>query len=198
MYERLRHFYRYLMIPALLLAGCGSGATFPLPVVEDGSSLSSGSLVDGLTVLADDDAETPVPCIGSDRPSTLEQQTMFDALNLYRVQNGLAPLQYSRVLESTIEQHCIDLFDRDYFDHVNPEGLRPSDRAMDNGFCHRFVGENLAAGQSDVLRVMTAWEESPSHNANMLEPEYVYVGMAKYTAPSGRIFWGQLFAYHVE
>jgi len=98
----------------------------------------------------------------------------------------------------TIEEHCYDLYARDYFAHVTPEGLRPSDRALDAGFCHRFVGENLAAGQPTLERVMTAWEESPAHNTNMLEPDYVYVGMARYVAPNGRIFWGQLMAFHVD
>ena len=67
--------------------------------------------------------------------------------------------------------------ERDYFAHITPEGLKPGDRAMENGFCHEYVGENLAAGQRTVKAVMQAWDRSPSHQLNMLEAKYVYVGM---------------------
>lgn len=196
---RLARYYWTLALAFLPLAGCGGNTTLPLPVADDGALKLAGDFgLEGIVLFDDGDRATASPCLGSDRPSSPELQAMLDALNAYRAGHGLLPLAYSRVLEQTITDHCADMYARDYFAHINPEGLRPADRALNFGFCHRYVGENLAAGQPTLERVMTAWEESPDHNVNMLEPRYVYVGLARYTAPSGRIFWGQLFAFHID
>jgi uncharacterized protein YkwD len=196
---RFTRYYWTMALAFLPLAGCSGVSSWPLPVVvEDTVALSGDAALDPIVLISESGSEAATPCLGSDLPGTADHQAMLDALNAYRAENGLAPLQYSHVLEQTIVDHCHDLYERDYFAHITPEGLRPADRAMSNGFCHRYVGENLAAGQPTLDRVMIAWKESPDHNINMLEPRYVYVGMAKYTAPTGRIFWGQLFAFHVD
>jgi uncharacterized protein YkwD len=88
-----------------------------------------------------------------------------------------------------------DLYERSFFAHVNPDGQDPGLRALDADFCHKYVGENIAAGQTSVSAVMTAWKNSPDHNENMLLAEYVYVGMGHFTDPSGRQYWGQEFAF---
>ena len=134
-------------------------------------------------------------CVAVGQPATRIHEAMIEALNLYRIQNGLRPLTYSRRLETAANSHVQDLWARDFFDHVNPDGLDPSDRAMEAGFCHPYVGENIAAGQASVEAAMRAWENSPPHEANLLEPDYVYVGMGHFVDPSGRQYWGQLFAF---
>lgn len=118
---------------------------------------------------------------------------MLDALNLYRLQNGLNALKYSKKLETSADAYVRDLYTRNFFDHFNPEGEGPGDRAFAAGFCHQYVGENLAAGQQSVNAVMEAWKNSPGHNRNMLDADYVYVGMGYYQAPNGRMFWAQEF-----
>lgn len=134
-------------------------------------------------------------CIVLGEPATETHQAMFDALNSYRAANGLSQLKYSRRLEAAADLHVRDLYARGFFDHTNPDGQSPSDRAVEAGFCHPYVGENIAAGQPHVQRVMTAWEESPPHDKNMLEADFVYVGMGHYTDPNGRQYWGQVFAF---
>jgi uncharacterized protein YkwD len=122
-------------------------------------------------------------------------KAMFDALNAYRIENGLNPLSYSRRLELSGDAQVEDLYTRSFFAHVNPDGENPGDRALDVGFCHKYVGENIAAGQISVAAVMQAWKNSPDHNENMLEPKYAYVGMGFYIDPTGRRYWAQEFAY---
>jgi len=120
---------------------------------------------------------------------------MFDALNTYRVEKGLEPLVYSKLLEESADAKAQDLWVRGYFDHIDPDGKTPGQRAFDLGFCHEYVGENLAAGQTSVASAIRAWMESPSHNANMLEPSYVYVGMGYSVDERGRRYWVQQMAY---
>jgi len=190
----------WLLAPVfVILAGCNGGV---LP-----SAPSDPRMQDLFSLLRLDDdveeiiqvADPQVACIEPGDPATKVHQDLFNALNEYRIQNGLQPLLYSKRLEAAGQAHLMDMCDRDYFAHITPEGLKPGDRAMENGFCHDYVGENLAAGQRTVKRVMLAWERSPSHQLNMVEAKYVYVGVAHYVNPvTGRQYWAQEFAYALE
>lgn len=145
---------------------------------------------------------TPVfaPGAGSDCkligvPSTPVHADLLAALNDYRTERGLSPLVYSRRLEAAADAHLKDMATRHYFAHETPEGLDPTDRAVAAGFCHHYVGENLAAGQNTVERVMEAWHASESHRRNLTEPDFVYVGIGYYVDANGRKYWAQLFAF---
>ena len=137
------------------------------------------------------------PCVALGEPSSAIHQAMFESLNQYRRENGLPPLIYSTRLEAAAESHLRDLWQRNFFSHTNPDGKGPGARAVAAGFCHQYVGENLAAGQTTVENAMQAWKNSPGHNANMLEPLYVYVGVSYSIDPSGRRYWAQEFAYEL-
>jgi uncharacterized protein YkwD len=135
-------------------------------------------------------------CAESGEPASTTHRAMLDALNLYRLENGLQPLVYSKRLEAAADAYVQDLWDRSFFDHIDPEGRTPGDRAVAVDFCHPYVGENLAAGQTSVQAVMEAWKNSPTHDKNLLEPNYVYVGMGHFVDPNGRQYWAQEFAFH--
>lgn len=182
--------YRMLATGLVLLLGACTGQfdtsdtqgniALPLFMGSDGSG-------------AADVAEGP-DCVVITEPATDIQIEMLDALNAYRAEYGLEPLIYSKRLEQAISRHVQDLYNRQFFDHTNPDGKTPGDRAVDAGFCHVYVGENIAAGQVDVEAVMQAWKNSPGHNKNMLLADYVYVGMGYFVSPEGRKYWGQAFA----
>lgn len=188
----IRGYYRWVLIAALSLM---QAACLPLPDNNNEENLADMLLNPATTSAADIPAGQA--CLEIGEPSTEIRFQMLQAINNYRIQNGLDPLIYSESLERAISLHVEDLWERDFFDHTNPDGLNPGDRAMDAGFCHEYVGENIAAGQSSVIAVMKAWIDSPGHLANLLNADYVYVGMGHFTAPSGRQFWGQAFAYDV-
>jgi len=181
------------------LVGCSGG------VLPSGPAGAGTQDVFNLLRLDGDIADTggtlaaEEPCLELGAPDTAIQSRLFTELNNYRVNHGLSPLVHSKRLEAAAQAHLSDMYERGYFAHVTPEGLEPGDRAMELGFCHRYVGENLAAGQRTVQAVMRAWDNSPSHQLNMLEPNYVYVGLGHFVDPiTGRHYWAQEFAYHVE
>lgn len=142
-----------------------------------------------------DETRSSPPCVEVSEPATETHRAMFDLLNQYRAANGLPELIYSRRLEISADAYVQDMAQRGYFAHVNPEGQNPGDRALAQGFCHRYVGENLAAGQKTAERAMQAWINSPSHNENMLDARYVYVGMGHYVDAEGRSYWAQEFSF---
>lgn len=149
-------------------------------------------------VLGSEPETTSAPaCVATGAPATPVHQAMFDALNEYRTANGLPKLIYSKTLEAAADAQVIDMWQRSFFAHVNPDGLNPGQRAVNAGFCHQYVGENLAAGQSTLERAMAAWKNSPGHNANMLQPAYVYVGVSYSVDLNGRYYWAQELAYEL-
>ena len=190
-YATFRHLILLASTLLLALPAC-TGISGPLPT----GGLPLEIALGGGQAEADlFSAGATLDCIAADEPVTEVHQAMVDALNAYRLQNGLKPLRYSKRLEAAANAHVRDLWERSFFAHVNPDGLTPGDRALEAGFCHEYVGENLAAGQPTVQRATEAWIESPPHNDNLLEPNFAYAGMGHFVAPTGRQFWGQLFAF---
>jgi uncharacterized protein YkwD len=132
-------------------------------------------------------------------PDTNTQQQMLNALNNYRIENSLATLMYSDTLEQAAQAHAQDMSFRNFFDHTNPDGDGPFDRAVAAGFCHAMmIGENIAYGQQSVAEVQNGWEGSPGHNANMLHTQYTFVGMGHYLSLLGEQYWVQLFGTTID
>lgn len=182
----------YRVVPLLLLLVLPSCVGIIDPMI-------AGSSVDDYGYFFDDARAIPPapPCIQIGTPRSDLHREMFEQLNDYRARHGLEPLIYSVKLEETADLHVMDLWQRGFFAHINPDGQNPGDRALEAGFCHKYVGENLAAGQNTVDRAMQAWINSPSHNENMLEPDYVYVGMGYSVDGNGRAYWAQVLAFDV-
>jgi len=146
------------------------------------------------------DPGSPSGCLGLGVPSDVIHQAGFDQLNLYRRSNGREPLRYSTTLQRAADLHAQDMYNRNFFSHINPNGAGPGDRAVAAGFCHPYGGENIAMGQNDmetVTEAMAAWKASPTHHANMLYAGFKYVGVGYYHVQIGTshcYYWVQLFA----
>lgn len=173
---------------AVLLAGCGSSSAPMVPGAggaDRSGHYSNTSAASSNKVLG---------CEPIASPSGI-RKAMFDALNGYRTRNGLSVLAYSATLEQAADAHAKDMFRRNYFEHENPDGDGPLERVMDAGFCDlRFVAENIAMGQRSVEEVQLGWQNSPGHNANMLDHRPNLVGMGYYASPTGVQYWVQEFA----
>src|SRR5690606_31136292 len=60
----------------------------------------------------------------------------------------------------------LDMAQRDFFDHINPDGATPTDRAQAAGY-GGTAGENIAAGQESLDEDHFMWLESPRHRKNV-------------------------------
>jgi len=56
------------------------------------------------------------------------------------------PLAMSKILLSTARAHCRDMYARNFFAHVNPDGLDPFQRMTDAGYIWSNAAENIAVG----------------------------------------------------
>lgn len=101
----------------------------------------------------------------------------MELANEFRAKNGKQPLQEHWVLTTAAYEHSKDMAERNYFNHVTPEGLSPSDRVqrVPNNSHLRGAGENIAAGYYDIFYAHTGWINSSGHRTNLLR-DYIYIG----------------------
>ena len=102
-------------------------------------------------------------------------------INSYRVASGLNAIAYEPTLTYIAKLRSADLMDRNYFSHYTPEGTTVFDLLKANGITSRLRGENLGqampAGIGSPEAFLNAWQNSPTHNANMLRTGYSYIGV---------------------
>lgn len=104
------------------------------------------------------------------------ERSVLCLTNLHRFRNGLPPLTGDTRLGTAARNHSADMVARGFFDHTNPEGAGPGDRATAAGY-PGGAGENLAANGTGTAAVLfTQWRLSAGHNANMLG-DYRAAGM---------------------
>lgn len=105
---------------------------------------------------------------------------IIERTNIERAQNGGLPaLTENAFLNRDAQMKVDDMFAKQYFDHVSPTGIGPSDLAQAVGYAYVTVGENLALGDfAGDTGVVTAWMNSPGHRANILNTHYREIGVA--------------------
>jgi uncharacterized protein YkwD len=106
-----------------------------------------------------------------------------------------APLLWNATLGSTAEAHSRAMANGNFFDHQDPDGRTPGDRAELAGYSGQRVGENIAAGLDTATRVIDGWLASPGHCANLMSPQFSELGAAYATDPKSDagIYWTALF-----
>jgi uncharacterized protein YkwD len=112
-------------------------------------------------------------------------------VNQERAAAGCGALVADSGLAAVAAAHSADMRDRNFFDHVDPEGLDPIGRASAAGLTAR--AENIARGQQDAVAVMAAWMSSDGHRANILDCDLTRLGVGVAEGAGGP-WWTQLFA----
>jgi|GEM_PF-5030830 uncharacterized protein YkwD len=95
--------------------------------------------------------------------------------NEQRLADGLLPLSVSPQLQLSAQKKAEDIVERNYWSHNTPEGEPFWVFVQDYDW--RYLGENLAANFNTAEKAMTAWLNSPSHRANILNPLYQDIGV---------------------
>lgn len=130
---------------------------------------------------------------------------MLAAVNAVRVtsrncgedaMNAVDKLEWNCDLQSAALHHAQDMSENDFFSHTGSDGSSAGDRATNVGYRWSLVGENIAAGQSSVADVMSAWLDSPGHCRNLMSPNYTQFGFGYSTNDDSyyQRYWAQIFA----
>jgi uncharacterized protein YkwD len=136
----------------------------------------------------------PAPQPATDGITALED-LVTELANDERVAAGCEEqLRTDERLRTAARGHSQDMADHDYFSHTGLDGSSPSDRARRAGY-PGGVGENIAAGYRTPEDVMRGWMDSDGHRANLLECEYVAIGVGLAYDAGGRPYWTQNFGF---
>jgi uncharacterized protein YkwD len=116
-------------------------------------------------------------------------------VNQQRAAAGCRPLSTDPKLTELAQDFSAEMAARGFFDHTDPDGKTPWDRAAALGIGN-LGGENIAEGQPTAQAVMDAWMNSPGHRANILDCDYRTIGIGVHYASgseSGGPWWTQDF-----
>ncbi|MEV5438132.1 CAP domain-containing protein [Streptomyces sp. NPDC052682] len=114
-------------------------------------------------------------------------------VNEERAKVGCSPVAANSALTRLAQAFSEDMAKRGFFDHTDPDGATPWDRAGKAGITD-LGGENIARGQADAEAVMEAWMNSPGHRANILNCDFKTLGVGVQFGPGGP-WWTQDFGY---
>jgi uncharacterized protein YkwD len=107
------------------------------------------------------------------------------------------PVVMDATLRCSARLHSLDMFERAFFDHTNPDGADPFERMGAAGFKGSGAGENIAVGQTSPAQVMQSWMDSDDHCANVMRGNYALLGVGYHPGAGGRglgsNFWTQNF-----
>ncbi|MFF9345677.1 CAP domain-containing protein [Streptomyces sp. NPDC014734] len=130
---------------------------------------------------------TAAPAVTSARAAVLA------LVNQERAKVGCSPVTAAAPLASLAQDFSADMAARGFFDHTDPDGRSPWDRASKAGV-RGLGGENIARGQADAAAVMDAWMHSDGHRANILNCDFRTLGVGVHIGPGGP-WWTQDFGY---
>jgi uncharacterized protein YkwD len=124
----------------------------------------------------------------------------FRLINEYRAGMGAPPLTATRLLNQVAYDHSLDMGQRRFFSHTNPDGLSPFDRMRQAGYAGGAMAENIAGGSATAAAAFDQWRNSPGHNQNMLNPAYRAIGIGHAQVPGSPYvnYWTTVFGDVVD
>ncbi|WP_156721350.1 CAP domain-containing protein [Streptomyces apocyni] len=137
-------------------------------------------------------APAPAPAQATGAAAEAEAEVL-SLVNQERAKAGCAPVRADARLATLARNFSQDMATRGFFDHTDPDGDTPWDRADQAGI-DNMGGENIARGQADARAVMESWMNSPGHRANILNCDYTTLGVGAHFA-SGGPWWTQNFGF---
>ncbi|HVT01367.1 MAG TPA: CAP domain-containing protein [Patescibacteria group bacterium] len=140
------------------------------------------------------------PPAGGQQPSQPSAQSASQAeldilrlTNEQRAQNGLGALTLDSTISNVARAHSQDMVTRNFFDHVNPDGLDPFQRMKIGGVTFGAAAENIGAGPTADI-IVNAWMNSAGHRANILNGAYNRIGIGVVSDPHYGLMATQDFA----
>jgi uncharacterized protein YkwD len=108
--------------------------------------------------------------------------------NAERAAHGVAPVTYNAQLQAAAQGWSNYQASIQTMSH-NAGGSTPGARISAAGYGWHTYGENVAAGQGGCSSVLAAWIASPGHEANIVNPAFVHIGVALAKDANGRPYW---------
>jgi len=105
-----------------------------------------------------------------------ESKQIIVLTNDIRTNLNIEQLIESQTLNDTAFAKAQDMLINQYFAHIDNSNRGLSFWLAKANYDYAVAGENLAMGFSDAASVVKAWTESPTHYANLIDPDYSEIG----------------------
>lgn len=164
-----------------------------------GALLAAPAFLAGARVRAQEtlDQIEPVEEIAPPPYTEAAEITLLHLINLFRLGNGVSPLEWDTALVELARVRSSDMAERNYFSHDIPGvGYGP---LWLLGQLRGALGTGENLGLSDernetaMHSLFDAWIASPTHLENLLRPQFNRIGVGVIEIPGG--FPGRSFKY---
>ena len=109
--------------------------------------------------------------------SAITAENIVSLTNQSRKDYGLGRLEENSLLSKAAQIKAQDMAEKNYFAHSSPDGRQPWDFIKDAGYGYLMAGENLAVNFSGAENLESAWMNSSSHKANILNKNFEDIGI---------------------
>lgn len=109
--------------------------------------------------------------------SAITSANIISLTNESRQEFGVSALSENSLLDRAAQNKADDMLAKGYFAHNAPDGHTPWDFITAAGYSYLQAGENLAVNFTEAENVETAWMNSPGHKANILNKNFVDIGI---------------------
>ncbi|MEJ0013903.1 MAG: CAP domain-containing protein [Bauldia sp.] len=125
------------------------------------------------------------------KAGTVDAAEAAALISQYRRANGKSAVAVDPTLMAIAQVHSDRMAAADTMTHVLPGEGSFLDRLKAGGYQAGMAAENVAVGQTTLAEVLQAWQNSPSHNENLLEEHVDEIGIAVSIASGGKYkyFW---------
>ena len=175
------------LMAALLVAFAAACGAQGNKGVDETAAVRGAGVGVGETYI-DDDAIALAGATNDSKDITAALTAAYNLVNTQRANAGLSALTWNEGLAQAAKVRSQEIVST--FSHTRPDG---SDWWTVNS--NLQYGENLARLYQTSDAVVTAWMNSPTHRANILDGNFKTMGIAIYQTSDGGWYWAQEFGY---
>lgn len=179
---------------ALVLALVGGGIVYYNVAMKGDASVTNEaaardeSIPDDGVVYIEPEMVSLAGALSGNADSQAAAKAAFDLVNAKRQEAGLGALTWNSGLEQASAVRAVEASQS--FSHTRPDG---TDWWTVNS--NLMYGENLAKGYATADEAVTAWMNSPTHKANIMDTEFTSGAIAIHIGSNGQWFWAQEFGF---
>lgn len=133
-----------------------------------------------------------VVLLGQGQSQPTPKESVIDQVvrltNIEREKAGVRKLDNNSILESMASFQAKDMALMRKMTHTDRQGRDVSMRADAFKYPWTTIGENVAQGQRSAKEVVDDWMKSKGHRANILNPDFTEIGVARDGS-----YWCQVF-----
>jgi uncharacterized protein YkwD len=118
------------------------------------------------------------PAVAGIEAADPEILVLVELVSRRRSDVGCEPLTWHEGIAAVAVAHSLDMQQRDFYDHVDPDGETLIHRLTRAGIAFNGVaGENLVIGTVDGTIAYTLWIDSAEHRANIENCAFTHHGV---------------------